>query len=189
LVGYMGSRHSRPMESLDDSDYEAIHLLEARFKHVEKPTEDALDTSRPKPIWSGTHAVFTIQNEWFREFREIGGAASRDGHTVQDADAQWFNTLDRLELRRPEEGFGALRWCIRLDHAVLDLDFPVETGRTHFDIDVNLHTGLIRVAWKDMLLRFLKTERALRRMMDEVTSFYTTVHNSSHQLLISIPEK
>jgi hypothetical protein len=61
-----------------------------------------------------------------------------------------------------------LRWCIKLDHAVLDLDFPVETGRKHFDVDVNLNTGLVRVAWKDMLLGFLKTERALRRMMNEV---------------------
>jgi hypothetical protein len=168
LVGYMGSRHSRPMETLVDSDYEVIHLLEARFQHIEKPIEDATDTGRPKPIWSGTHAVFKIADEWFREFREVGGAASRDGNTIQDADTQWFNTLDRLELRRTEEGFGTLRWCIKLDHAVLDLDFPVETGRKHFDVDVNLNTGLVRVAWKDMLLGFLKTERALRRMMNEV---------------------
>jgi hypothetical protein len=109
LVGYMGSRHSRPMESLDASDYEAIHLLEAYFHHIEKPSEDTKDTGRSKPIWSGTHAVFKIADEWFREFREVGGAASRDGHAIQDADGQWFNTLDRLELHRTEEGFGQSR--------------------------------------------------------------------------------
>jgi hypothetical protein len=76
--------------------------------------------------------------------------------------------LHRLELRRTEEGFGTLRWCIRLDEAVLDLNFPLEKGRNHFDVDVYLHTGKIRVAWKDMLLQFLKTETALRRLIDEV---------------------
>jgi hypothetical protein len=67
-----------------------------------------------------------------------------------------------------------LRWCIRLDQAVLDLDFPVEIGRMNLDVDVNLDTRFVRVAWKDMLLRFLKTERALRRMMDEVRSQFRT---------------
>jgi hypothetical protein len=179
LVGYMGPKHSRYMAELDDSEYDVIHLLEARFQHIEKPCEDAMDTSRPRPIWSGTHAVFYVSNAWFAEFGSISGAESRDGHAVRDADPEWFDTLDRLELCRAEEGFGTLRWCIRLDHAVLDLDFPVEKGRTHFDVHVNLHNGLIRVAWKDMLLRFLKTERALRLMIDEVTRPYPTVRSSS----------
>ncbi|KAF1834713.1 hypothetical protein BDW02DRAFT_579392 [Decorospora gaudefroyi] len=166
LVGYMGARDSRPMEFLDDSDYESIHLLRARFQRVERITEPASDTERSNPVWNGAKGVFKIDDEWFRAFHHVGGAAAGPGDTIEDADPRWLNTLDRLELHRPEEGFGTLRWCIRLDHAVLDLDFPVEGGRTHFGFDPNLHTGLVTIEWRGMLLRFLKTERALRRLLD-----------------------
>ena len=169
LVGYMGSRRSRPMEVLEDEHYEKINLLEARFQHLEKAQDGRHGSEEKKPVWSGTHAIFRIDDKWYRNFHTIGGASSRQGNTIEDADTQWINTLDRLELRRPEEGFGTLRWCIRLDHAVLDLDFPTETDRIHFDIDVNLHSGIIRVAWKDMLVRFLKTERELRLMLNRVS--------------------
>lgn len=178
LLGYMGSRHSRAMESLDDDeDYAAIHLLEARFERIETGAsasgdddDDDNDQATGRPIWSGSHAVFRVDDEWYRQFHRVGGAQDRQGNTIDDADARWSRTLDRLELRRPEEGFGTLRWCIRLDHAVLDLDFPAEADRLHFDVRVNLATRCVRVAWRDMLVRFLKTERALRLMLDEVRS-------------------
>lgn len=173
LLGYMGSRHSRAMESLDDDeDYAAIHLLEARFERIETGAGDDDDQATDKPIWSGSHAVFRVDDEWYRQFHRVGGAADRQGNTIDDADARWSRTLDRLELRRPEEGFGTLRWCIRLDHAVLDLDFPTEADRLHFDVRVNLATRCVRVAWRDMLVRFLKSERALRLMLDEVRFLY-----------------
>lgn len=169
LIGYMGSKHSRHMEGLDDEQYEQIHLLIARFHYIEHTGEKEDGTSFLRPIWSGTHAVFHIEDDWFQSFRQIGGAAARGGDTIEDADTRWLNTLDRLELRRAEEGFGTLRWCIKLDHSVLDMDFPLEIGRNTFDIDVRLHTRTLRVGWKDMLVQALKTERALRRMMEEVS--------------------
>ncbi|KAH7552210.1 hypothetical protein J3E72DRAFT_248099 [Bipolaris maydis] len=176
LLGYMGSRHSRAMESLDDDeDYAAIHLLEARFERIETgasasgDNDNDNDQATGKPIWSGSHAVFRLDDEWYRQFHRVGGAQDRQGNTIDDADARWSRTLDRLELRRPEEGFGTLRWCIRLDHAVLDLDFPVEADRLHFDVRVNLATRCVRVAWRDMLVRFLKTERALRIILEKRT--------------------
>src|SRR5205807_2472437 len=108
---------------------------------------------------------FQIEDEWFQSFHHIGGAAATGGDTIRDADPRWLSTVDRLELRRPEEGFGSLRWCIRLDHAVLDLDFPMEMGRNSFDIRISLQQRIIIVAWKHMLLSFLRTERALRCML------------------------
>ncbi|CAO2655294.1 Nn.00g103580.m01.CDS01 [Neocucurbitaria sp. VM-36] len=177
LIGYMGSRLSRHMEGLDDEQYEQIYLLHARFQHIETSGEDDAGGRRSRPIWSETHAVFRIEDDWFRSFRQIGGAAARRGDTIEDADTQWLDTLDRLELRRPEEGFGTLRWCIKLDHSVLDMDFPLETGRNAFDVDVHLHTKSIRVGWKDMLVRSLKTETALRRLMEEKQdSLFTFSH-------------
>ncbi|KAF1940056.1 hypothetical protein EJ02DRAFT_350879 [Clathrospora elynae] len=167
LIGYMGSRYLRPMEHLNDEQYEKIHLLRARFRCIEKAEEEDMGTQQSKPVWSGTHALFQIDEEWFRDFRQIGGAAARGGDTTQDADTRWLSTLDRLELQRPEEGFGTLRWCIRLDYAVLDMDFPLEAGRNTFDVDVHLHSGRVRVAWREMLFRFLKTERSLRRLLEK----------------------
>ncbi|KAH7371034.1 hypothetical protein BKA66DRAFT_444437 [Pyrenochaeta sp. MPI-SDFR-AT-0127] len=167
LIGYMGSRHSRPLERLDDEQYDRIHLLRAHFTDIEKDIKDTPSAERPRPVWNGTHAFFEIEDDWFQSFRYIGGAATRGGDTIEDADVQWLDTLDRLELRRKEEGFGTLRWCLKLDHAVLDMDFPLEAGRNTFDVDIHLHKGTIRVAWKDMLFSFLKTERALRRTVEE----------------------
>jgi len=166
LVGYLGARDVGPMEDLDDEQYESVHLLEAGFSHVEWDTASGPETNRP--VWSATHAVFEIADEWYNAFRQVGGAEANDGDTLDDADSSWYSFFDRLQLRRREEGFGTLRWCIRLDHAVLDLDLPCEWRRMHFDVDVTLRTGLIRVAWKDMLIRFLKTERQYRLLLERV---------------------
>ncbi|KAF1847065.1 uncharacterized protein K460DRAFT_383581 [Cucurbitaria berberidis CBS 394.84] len=167
LIGYLGSRHSRHMENLIEEHYEQIHLLRASFQRIEKASGCEPGAQRPLPVWSGTHAIFQIEDKWFSSFRRLGGAAARGGDTIEDADTQWLSTLDRLGLRRTEEGFGTLRWCIKLDHSVLDMDFPLESGRNTFDVDVRLNTKSIRVSWKDMLFRFLKTETTLRRMMEE----------------------
>ena len=166
LVGYMGARDFGLMVDLDDEQYESIHLLEAGFSHVEWDTASDPETNRP--AWSATHAVFEIAEEWYDAFRHVGGAEAHDGDTILDVDSDWYSVLDRLQLRRREEYFGTLRWCIRLDHAVLDMDLPCEWRRMHFDVDVTLQTGLIRVAWKDMLVRFLKTERQYRLLLEQV---------------------
>ncbi|KAJ4372594.1 hypothetical protein N0V86_007956 [Didymella sp. IMI 355093] len=63
--------------------------------------------------------------------------------------------------------YGTLTWAIKLDTAVLDLDLPLEPHRRHFDFDVDMNTRTLRVEWQPMLFRFLKTERALRLLMDK----------------------
>ena len=168
LIGYMGSRYSQPLQALGERQYNSIHLIYAPFHHIESPIELEPGAHRSGPVWNAPHAVFMIEEKWFRSFRQAGGAAANGGHTVDDADPRWLHTLNKLQLQRPEEGFGTLRWCIQLDHAVLDADFPLEIGRPNFGMEVDIHEGTIRVAWKNMLLRFLKTETALRRLTQEV---------------------
>ena len=185
LIGYMGSQHSRLMEDLGELEYNRIYLLYANFHHIESVNGAGTRAQPPEPVWNATHAIFRIEDEWFQSFRQIGGAAERGGDTIEDADPRWLIPFSKLELRRPEEGFGTLRWCIKLDHAVLDADFPIETGRTTFGIEVNLRQGIVKVAWRQMLIHFLKTETALRRLTQEV-SIYTS---SSKQQLTCITEK
>ncbi|KAL6709158.1 hypothetical protein ACN47E_001974 [Coniothyrium glycines] len=174
LIGYMGPRHARPMEHLNDEQYEEIHFLRARFATIDEPQRGAQSSG---PVWRKSHATFHIDEGWYKAFRTLSGAAARVGHTVEAADTIWLPILDRLELRREEEGFGTLRWCLRLDHAVLDLDYPVEKGRGTFDVAVNLHKGTVWVAWRKMLVSFLKTERALRKKLEaKKNSKYTFSH-------------
>lgn len=178
LIGYMGPRHSlRNIPDLEDEEYEKIHLLRARFLQMSKrgtAHQPSLESQRF--IWNEQYAIFQIDDEWSQDFQRIGGEADRTESVFLDSDPKWFDILDKLELQKSEEGFGTLRWCMHVDQAVLDLDFGLELGRRNFYIEISLPRGTITVAWKDMLFRFLKTERALRITMEEVRYKY-------HQLL------
>jgi hypothetical protein len=174
LVGHMGPARKSPGILLSEENYDAIRLLPANFDRVEYTNEPGKAVG---PAWTSTHAIFRIEDEWFDAFRELGGAKRRGGQTLEDADSVWLNTLSSLELKSSEEGFGTLRWCIKLDHAVFDLDPPLGKRRRSFEVDIRLGQREVRVAWKPMLLGFLKTETALRRMMEEeVDSKFTFSH-------------
>ena len=175
LVGYLGPRYSDPLVELDDEQYEKIHLMRAHFKCIQGQASDE-PTKKETPVWSGRNALFKLDDRWVDDFVHISGAAARQGDTVWDADSQWTETLKRLYLHSSENLFGTLRWCIKLDHAVLDLDFPIERlqDKMHFYI----RQGYIQIDWKDTMLRFLKTERALRLMLEKVH----TTHNVLNKL-------
>ncbi len=187
LIGYMGSKHSRPLDILDEEDYNQIQLLHAEFNHFQSTRDAGTSLPLAEPFWSNEYAVFTLQDEWFQAFHHIGGASAYRGATIRDSDARWLHTLDRLELQRAEEGYGSLRWCIKLDHAVLDLEFPMEMGRNSFDIQISLEHKVIIVAWKEMMLNFLKNERALRLLLEQVRVDDTIEYKNSQ--LTSFTEK
>ncbi|EDU48896.1 F-box-like multi-domain protein [Pyrenophora tritici-repentis] len=163
LIGYMGSRYSHPLTALDDEQYERLHLLRARFECIQGPTPDA-SAKNDTPVWSGRQALFRIDDSWLDEFRHISGAAARKGD-IWDSDRLWIDALSRLCLCSSDELIGTLRWCIRLDHAVLDLDFSAQ--RLVSEVCFSMRKGSIRINWKDTMFRFLKTERALRLMLEK----------------------
>ncbi|KAH9877955.1 hypothetical protein J1614_003172 [Plenodomus biglobosus] len=171
LIGSLGARHARQMHFLTDDQYEELHMMRTQFSHFEDPADETQQTTTAtaaeghasKLVWSARVAVFQVEPEWFRCWRQA--RMSSNGLATRKGAALWWSALQRLELLIADEGFGSLLWCIRLDHAVLDLAFPLQTGRDHFLFDFNLSTGKIRVAWREMLVGFLKTERSLRRLM------------------------
>ncbi|KAH7384183.1 hypothetical protein DE146DRAFT_622149 [Phaeosphaeria sp. MPI-PUGE-AT-0046c] len=167
LVSYLGPRTLWPLQNLTNEQYDRMQFLCATFVHVEHPGTTQEQTAHKGPVWGSTHAVFKIDYSKFGA--KPGFDDAQDGYdsTIEYASTIWRNAQSRLELAGSEEGFGTLRWCTRLDYAVLDLDFPLEASRNSYDLHVDLDKGTIRVAWKKMLFDFLKTERALRCLLEE----------------------
>ncbi|EFQ93726.1 hypothetical protein PTT_08789 [Pyrenophora teres f. teres 0-1] len=188
LIGYLGSRYSHPLAALDDEQYEKLHLLRARFDCIQGQAADALAKS-DTPVWSGKKALFRVDGSWLDEFRHISGAAARKGD-IWDSDRLWMDVLNRLCLRSSDEVIGTLRWCIRLDHAVLDVDFSAQ--RLGSEVCFYMREGSIQINWKDTMVRFLKTERALRLMLEKVHILFLSnpaQPNTRHPLLTLYTQK
>ncbi|KAH3974449.1 hypothetical protein HBI49_077880 [Parastagonospora nodorum] len=167
LIGFVGPRTHWPLRNLTDEQYDRMQFLHATFDHVEDSSSSAYAKRESRPIWGSTHAVFNIDMSEFVAGSDTEGAGSKYDSTIEYADTIWRNAASRLELTGAEEGFGTLRWCIKVDRTVIDLDLPLEAGRHSFEVTVDMNKGTVKVAWKDMLFRFLKTEAALRRMLDQ----------------------
>jgi hypothetical protein len=170
LVGFVGPRTHWPLRNLTEEQYDRMQFVYADFHHVEENGDTINSQSKSRPIWSSTHAIFKMD---LREFENSStdGAGPRYDSTIEYADTIWRNAVSRLELSGAEEGFGTLRWCIKLDRGVIDLDLPLEAGRHSFDVIVDMNSGTIKVAWRDMVFHFLKTVAAFRRMLVEVSPF------------------
>ncbi|KAF2633098.1 hypothetical protein BU25DRAFT_445036 [Macroventuria anomochaeta] len=158
LVGYLGPRASPNIRDLSDNEYEQLHLVPARFQSIAKARAISQLQQQPSPIWCNTHAVFKIRYAWW---------AAHKCHQSRPDFPSRSSMLSQVTLCRTDQGYGTLIWAIRLDTAVLDLDFPLEPNRHNFDVDVDTKTWTVRVEWKPMLFRFLRTERALRLLMDK----------------------
>jgi len=185
LIGFVGPRTHWPLRNLTVEQYDRMQFLDAKFDHVKDSPGSTYTQQESRPIWSTTHAVFKIDMSEFVADSSTGVAGSRYDSTIEYADTIWRNAVSRLELTGVEEGFGTLRWCIKLDRAVIDLDLPLEAGRHSFHVAVDMNKCTVTVAWKDMIFRFLKTEAALRRMLDQVNRpSFTTTQNAD-----SVPAK
>jgi hypothetical protein len=157
LIGYLGSKTSSPhMMALQHYDYEQLHLMPTRLQSMDDITECLPDVPQyTKPLWANTHSVFKMRSAWFAKHKGLNVLVSKS------------SLLSQISLCRTDQAYGTLTWAIKLDTAVLDLDLPLEPHRRHFDFDVDMNTRTLRVEWQPMLFRFLKTERALRLLMDK----------------------
>lgn len=167
LTGYLGSRTSATMATLSDEAYEQLHLIHADFYRVENEPFNA-DPHGQRAFWGNSHAVFKFNWQW---------ANAQKLYENDESVPSVPSLLSRLHLSRNDQAYGALTWAIQLDTCVLDLDFPLEAGRQAFDVTIDVELGVIRVEWKPMLFRFLKTERALRLLLEDKTnSIFTFSH-------------
>ncbi|KAJ8116502.1 hypothetical protein OPT61_g2083 [Boeremia exigua] len=165
LIGYLGSKKSAVMERLQGGVYEELHLVTTNFDSFRcEGLQSNENLAKPHgPVWNQTRAVFKMDMRWHdrhRFWNDLEG-------NLPSANRM----LSLLELHRSRQGFGALIWAIKLKTAVLDLDLPLDPERQSFDVSVDIDWSTtsvtVSVEWKPMIFRFLKTEAALRRLMEE----------------------
>lgn len=155
LVGYLGPKSSA---SMSDDEYEQLHLIRATFTSMRDVQLSSHQQTQSSPIWAKSHAVFKIDPlRWLTHKVYAEGARIPSKRSM----------LRQISLFESGRGYGTLVWAIELDTAVLDLDFPLASDRGSFDVSVDTKAWTVQVEWKPMLFRFLKTERALRRLMKE----------------------
>ncbi|KAH7067522.1 hypothetical protein BKA63DRAFT_424228 [Paraphoma chrysanthemicola] len=166
LLGYVGPRDAPYMSVLTDEQYDQLYLLRANFLGM-STADGAHIPSFDGPIWGATHAIFKVDDSWMNCLQAFENVAKRENRE-DDAMELWIWALERLQMRRERDSFGNLSWCMKLDHAVLDADIPPYdvSNAVWFQLGSNGKLRII-VAWKDMLVRFFKTERALRRMLEQ----------------------
>ncbi|KAF3032000.1 hypothetical protein E8E12_001450 [Didymella heteroderae] len=155
IIGYLGPRSLPDMRLLGDDEYERLHLMPTRLQSMGALPSLPEAQQGSKPPWASTHAVFKMRHAWFAAHKTLKVPRSKS------------SMLSQISLRRTDQAYGTLTWMIKLDTAVLDLDLPLEPHRRHFDFDVDVKSWTLRLEWKPMLFRFLKTERALRLVMDK----------------------
>ncbi|KAF2031222.1 hypothetical protein EK21DRAFT_63865 [Setomelanomma holmii] len=176
FIGFVGSRQARYMRRLSDEQYDQLSLLHAKFLRMDTDSEVQI-TSLKGPTWRATHAVFEIDDSWAKNFREYSRAAKM-ANRGDDADELGTCAVERLQMRSERDSWCHLSWCMKLEHAVFDADLPPRgEGRLlNFDFCV-AEPMVIRVVWKDILFKFLRTERAMRLLLEEKQqSSYTFSH-------------
>jgi hypothetical protein len=169
LVGLMDTDTYTTATARSPDQIDRLRFVSANLEEVTNISRVASRT-RSKPIWDGTHAVFRLEDSWCNSFREILSVDPSDDIGLDSLDDRWLEHVNKLQFTGPESGFGDLIWCIKLDHAVLDLAFPLESksGVTNLGLRVRLDRRTVEVRWKEMLFGFLKTEAMLRRKLDKV---------------------
>ncbi|PVH92606.1 hypothetical protein DM02DRAFT_677399 [Periconia macrospinosa] len=148
-------------ESYNLTQLEELKFLRAPFERMEVPSVPEKDNTERSRALKASHAIFRIDQKWMDAL-----SSTRDIISLgSPLDQHLREALGVLQLIEDEKRFGTLRWCIRLDGAVGELDFPIEAARNSFTVD--LSSGRLMLEWKDLLFRFLKTETLLRKTMAE----------------------
>jgi hypothetical protein len=158
LVGYLGHRGSSELfASISQREYWNFALVRARFDCLDEREEG-------QAKWDPQGASFRIEQAWFDNLEEIGGQIDPDN-------PWWDHALDCLDMHSAYQAFGQLSWCLKVGDAALELSFQDKLVQP-FDLELLEDYGrvFIRVTdWKVMLWNFFKEERALNKLMADVS--------------------
>ncbi|KAF2646079.1 hypothetical protein P280DRAFT_485870 [Massarina eburnea CBS 473.64] len=169
LIGYLGT-DEEALGYVGRVDYDEFRFLRAGFD---------VSTTGSGGIgkWNEVSATFQIDTKWMRWFssRDAEIIATQTNYDINP----WRALVRRLELQVAEECHGTLRWCLRIDNIVLDLELPVEVLSSSNSMHVDLRSGKIVLQWRRLLFRFLKVATMFRKLLDEVGSIEPSVHQAN----------
>ncbi|KAJ4355389.1 uncharacterized protein N0V89_003405 [Didymosphaeria variabile] len=165
VFGIVASPSTLDWAGIPSDLQEILSHFRCRFERL----EDSIEAPNPRKTnakWRGLHAVFRIDDGWHEQLLRIE-TLFNDANKEKN----WLYVLLRLHLHdfvaspRKADSFGKMRWCMRLDNAVLDLDFSIQALRENLILD--LPSKKIMFEWKGLLLRFIQGETQLRTIMEQ----------------------
>jgi hypothetical protein len=153
LIGYIGPRKDL-LRRLTVEDYESIHLLRMCFRDMSTFPEENVTDGPKGPKWSGICATFDNRDGWSERYERGVRWDTELGTGIEDL-------MDPNDVTAHS---GALNWCVKLDSAVLDVE---PYWKRYLQVDIPSATVVF--PWRDLLFSFLKTETAIRKMIEEVS--------------------
>lgn len=161
IIGLWGAPGTLSWAGVPSELHKDLVHMRCSFQHL----EDSIETAGPRlrnAKWGALYAVFRIDDSWHEKFL-LAESLSADRHKARN-----FQFLvERMHIEGSADGFGKMRWCIRLDSAVLDLEFPIQTLRDKLTLD--LPNKRVLIEWKKLLFRFIQGETQLRTIMEQVS--------------------
>lgn len=165
LIGCFGSLAEFLELGLDETMYESVALVRCKFQELGSRT-DAKDPRTANARWAQARATFNIDETWRQEYLKICEQLSPEDQDFWD---DLFFELGHPWTNSNAQAYGILKWCMRLDDAVLDLEFPAEALRNKIHLGDAWGNEVVIEKWRDVLLRFIKTTTLLEKRMNQVS--------------------
>ncbi|KAF2439071.1 hypothetical protein P171DRAFT_397411 [Karstenula rhodostoma CBS 690.94] len=159
IIGLVAAPGTLQWAGIPAELHEHLTYMRCSFERL----EDSMEAMRPRLTntrWGALHAVFCIDDGWRHQFL-LAEMLSAERHKAHN----FHFLMERLHLEGSADGFGKMRWCMRLDSAVLDLEFPIQALRDKLILD--LPSKRVTIEWKELLFRFIQGETQLRTIREQ----------------------
>ncbi|CAI6341250.1 unnamed protein product [Periconia digitata] len=110
-----------------------MRFLHAQFERLEAPVVSKQKSGQRPAKWDESLAIFQIDQAWIDDLTVLKQELPTTSPVM---DAWLYRELDKLQLFEGEQYFSTLRWCIRVDQSVGDLQFPIEAAKNLFTVDL-----------------------------------------------------
>ncbi|KAK7192262.1 uncharacterized protein CC84DRAFT_1151597 [Paraphaeosphaeria sporulosa] len=159
IIGLVGAPDTLNWAGVPPELHKDLACMRCSFERLDDSVEPA-GSKLTNAKWGARHAVFRIDDGWLDKFL-LAETISTDRHRAQN----FHFLVERLHLEGSADAFGKMRWCMRLDSAVLDLEFPIQALRERLTLD--LPSKRVMIEWKRLLFRFIQGETQLRTIMEQ----------------------
>lgn len=161
IIGLFASPTSLEWAGIEPDVHEILTHMRCSFERFGDPHWKA-DRRITTAKWEGQYAIFSADGAWQTQFLQCDKQLKDSGKWPN-----WNYLRQRLQFDLPAtDSFGKMRWCMRLDAVVLDLEYSIETLQDKLSVDLLCGKGVL--VWKDIFIRFIKSATELRIIMEQV---------------------